>query len=188
MPCYCCFRNSRTAGITCVWHLTPSKEKKNADDDEFYAFSPPFTTPTSSASRLSAVVVLFYTTCKWIYFAMPQRNFNGSPPRPRVLPLPLSISTFLFFLPTNVSCPLVRRKWPKDFGACLIFYSCGDAGAFLHSPCTNPAPPGFSTPPSAPRKMLRLLGSPFRSWSCLFLLIRCQASCFMYISLGLSGA
>jgi len=41
MPCYCCFRNSRTAGITCVWHLTPSKEqKKNADDDEFYAFSP----------------------------------------------------------------------------------------------------------------------------------------------------
>jgi len=52
----------------------------------------PFTTALSSPSRLSAVV-LFYTTCKWIYFAMPQRNFNGSPSR--FFPTPSYFSIFL---------------------------------------------------------------------------------------------
>jgi len=127
-------------------------------------------TMTSFLSLVSLFLCVFFcTTCKWIYFAMPQRNFNGSSPHSTVPPSAEHVS-------------LVSKKLAKDFGACLKFRSCDDSDVSIAvGSAASCAWRSLYVPFTRSLRLVHLISflssrrvarPQFYSRSCLFLLIR----------------
>lgn len=130
-----------------------ASERKNADDDEFYIyFFLPFRTAISSPFRCGccSLLLLLLLFC----FTPLASGFILQCPSGILMdPSPANPPLFVPFLSERVLSSLAqtRGKWPKDFGACLKFHSCGDAGAFLQKSLC------FSLQFSSPQPALAIL-------------------------------